>query len=168
MAKFKVQIPRSLLSAWMRDFVYKHIIDNWEKKDEPAFLSSIRERLIYHPDQGYLLRVYANVLKGKLVKASNTPEHDELLLSGLVIVDNQGYLRVANAIYQAIFNQKWLYNVLAASRPYQSEIAKWEDSNFTDTSCLLTGKKLEESKKWQEDKAFEHTKNRRPDLLEEK
>ena len=155
MAKFKVTIPQSLLSAWMRDFVYKHIIDNWEKKDEPAFLSSIRERLIYHPDQGYLLRVYANVLKGKLVKASNTPEHDELLLSGLVIVDNQGYLRVANAIYQAIFNQKWLYNVLAASRPYQSEIAKWEDSNFTDTNCLLTGKKLEESKKWQEDKELD-------------
>lgn len=154
-AKSQVQIPKALLSAWMRDFIYKNIIDNWENKDEPAFLSSIRDRLINHPDQAYLFRVYSQILKGKPIKANHIPEHDELLLSGLIIIDQQGYLKVANPIYQSIFNEQWIYRIVSANRPYQAEITKWEESNFADTTCLLKGNKLDKAKKWQEGKELD-------------
>ncbi|MEQ9238827.1 MAG: AAA-like domain-containing protein [Coleofasciculus sp. E2-BRE-01] len=92
--------------------VRENIIENWEVGDEPEHLRTIRDRIKWSQRQKPLLLLYQQILHQGEVKAKDTPEQMELRLSGLV-VKQQGKLKVANRIYQAVFNQKWLDELFA-------------------------------------------------------
>jgi WD40 repeat protein len=92
--------------------VRENIIENWEVGDEPEHLRTIRDRIRWSQRQKPLLLLYQQILQQGDVKAKDTPEQMELRLSGLV-VKQQGKLKVANRIYQAVFNQKWLDELFA-------------------------------------------------------
>ncbi|NEP48337.1 MAG: hypothetical protein F6K65_05660 [Moorea sp. SIO3C2] len=108
-------------ASWVERIVQTRIIDNWESQDEPEHLRSISARLLsnnlsnkYYADK--LVGLYQQILAGDDVPMDNSEECNELLLSGLV-VNQQGWLRVNNPIYQAIFNPEWVSKQLENIRP---------------------------------------------------
>ncbi|MCF2145299.1 AAA-like domain-containing protein [Desmonostoc muscorum LEGE 12446] len=132
----------------VNELVQNYIIDNWESQDEPEHLRTIRDRLLRNEHKaGRLLGLYQQALhsnKGVLIDGSQ--EQTELRLSGLV-VKQDGYLKVYNPIYQAIFNQTWLRQELDKLRPYSEAINNWLNSQ-QDSYWLLQGKVLDEALGW--------------------
>ncbi len=98
---------------WVEELVRSHIIKNWESKDEPEHLKTIRDRIFRNEQRaGYLLGLYQQILleleAGEIgIAADDSAAQIELLLSGLV-VKHEGFLRIRNPIYQAVFNLNWV------------------------------------------------------------
>ena len=65
-----------------------------------------------------------------------------------MVVKQHGKLRVYNRIYEWVFDDSWVKNVLADLRPYSEAIAAWLDSNCQDESRLLQGQALEDAQIW--------------------
>ncbi len=120
--------PRGGEAEWVEKFVRSHIIENWESKDEPEHLRTIRDRLCRcaernrllqnEPRSVQLLKLYQQILPPPQsppdqggVAANDSPEQMELRLSGLVI-KQQGKLKVCNRIYESVFNQAWVESLL--------------------------------------------------------
>ncbi|NEP12885.1 MAG: CHAT domain-containing protein [Symploca sp. SIO2C1] len=142
--------------------VRSHIIENWERQDEPEHLRTIRDRLLFNEQRaGRLLGIYQQILTSTSltptlqdqVTADASYEQMELRLSGLV-VEQQGKLRVYNPIYQEVFNQTWVEHALADLRPYAEAIAAWLTSNCEDKSRLLRGQALQDAQAWAADKSL--------------
>ncbi|MDJ0746164.1 MAG: CHASE2 domain-containing protein [Xenococcaceae cyanobacterium MO_167.B27] len=110
----------------VREIVNKYLIENWESQDEPPHLKTIRNRLLHHaePSERRLLLLYQRVLRRGKITARNSPEYQELQLSGLV-VQQQGYLRVYNPIYKSVFNQHWVKTQLKAVSTQPLVIPAW-------------------------------------------
>ncbi|MDZ8186876.1 MAG: AAA-like domain-containing protein [Nostoc sp. ChiSLP02] len=128
----KIDLSPNTEAAWLKQLVRSHIIQDWESQDEPQHLRTIRDRLLFFNQQqaGRLLNLYQQILQTEEIEEQNvnrsyslrcaassniqylipnddSPEHTELLLSGLV-EKRQGYLRIKNPIYRAIFNSEWI------------------------------------------------------------
>ncbi len=132
--------------------VYTSIVNNWESQDEPEHLRTISDRLLRNEQAaGRLLAIYQQVLQGIDVATDDSREQIELLLSGLM-VKQQGYLRVKNQIYQAVFNLEWVKKQLAALRPYSQAIDAWSESGQQDESRLLRGQALLDAQAWSQGK----------------
>jgi PAS domain S-box-containing protein len=94
--------------------VRSHIIDNWEFHDEPEHLRTIRDRLLQNPTRAIpLLNLYRQIWQQETVMVADNPDQVELLLSGLVI-KQQDTLNVHNRIYHIIFNDTWIDRTLAS------------------------------------------------------
>jgi len=52
------------------------------------------------------IKLYQQILQKKEIALNNTPEMQELLLSGLVSIQ-EGKLKIFNPIYEAVFNANW-------------------------------------------------------------
>jgi GAF domain-containing protein len=103
-------------TEWVANLVTKEIIENWEAKDEPQHLKTIRDwlchclktdRLLQDQQSTPLLELYQQILDTGEIMIDHSSEQRKLLLSGLVIVQ-QGKLKIYNSIYHAVFNQNWL------------------------------------------------------------
>ncbi len=141
-------IPAGGEAVWVADLVQKRIVDNWEAHDEPEHLKTIRDRILFNEKRASrLLGLYQQILQQRGVAADDTPEQMDLRLSGLV-VRQQGRLRVANRIYQEVFNQNWVEKELASLRPYSENFSAWLASNYQDESRLLRGQALQEALAW--------------------
>ena len=88
----------------------KHIIKDWEDKDNPVHLKHIRDYLL---SDKKLLRLYQKVLKKGEVKFNNSQVQMSLRLSGIVL-KKRDKLVVFNKIYQKIFNLEWVEEQLAS------------------------------------------------------
>ena len=68
-------------------FVRSQIIENWESKDQPEHLKTIRDRVINRSEQraSYLLELYQKIWHKGEITAKSTLEETELQLSGLVV-----------------------------------------------------------------------------------
>lgn len=110
----KVTIPPHQEAKWIGQLVKTKIIDNWESKDEPEHLRSIRDRILGSPHKKTLLNLYQTILRIGEIPVEATPEQMELRLSGLVVKHQEGkiyarpVLRIYNPIYKAVFNHSWL------------------------------------------------------------
>ena len=71
-----------------------------------------------------------------------------------MVVKQHGKLRVYNRIYEWVFDDSWVKNVLADLRPYSEAIAAWLDSNCQDESRLLQGQALEDAQIWADGKSL--------------
>jgi PAS domain S-box-containing protein len=100
-------IPLNSEAQWIQNLVQTAVIDNWEAQDEPEHLRTIRDRLLKSQQSVRLLELYQQVLHQEDIVANDSPEERELLLSGLVI-QQQGYFRVTNRIYESIFDYNWV------------------------------------------------------------
>ncbi|MEW6492768.1 MAG: AAA-like domain-containing protein [Cyanobacteriota bacterium] len=168
---------KSQIAEWVENLVQQRIISNWEAQDEPEHLKTIRDRILFNEKRASrLLGLYQQVLTppsppknkslslsspldkerprevrggtgGGGVPADDSPEQMELRLSGLV-VRQQGQLRVANRIYQEVFNQNWVEKELASLRPYSESFNAWLASNYQDESRLLRGQALQDALAW--------------------
>jgi WD40 repeat protein len=150
----EVVIPAGSEVEWVEQFVRSHIIENWETKDEPEHLKTIRDRLLRDEQRtGRLLGLYQQILQNDQIVANDSPEQMELRLSGLV-VKRDGMLLVYNPIYAQVFNLSWLNQILAQLRPYANALNAWIASDCQDESRLLRGQALQEAKAWADGKSL--------------
>ena len=132
--------------------VQEHILQNWEAKDEPEHLKTIKNRLLRDESQASrLLGIYQRLLHGETVIASNSPRQMELRLSGLVI-NSHGYLQIKNKIYQTIFDQDWVEEQFANLRPYSQKFNQWVSNEENAAQFLLEGIELKAALEWAEKK----------------
>ena len=128
--------------------VRSRLIEDWEAQDVSVHLKTIRDRILIDETQsGRLLGLYELILKAGQVPADGSDEQIQLRLSGLIREEN-GCLRVANPIYQTVFNQDWIDAGLLKLRPYGGAIAAWLASGRQDESRLLQGPDLETARMW--------------------
>ncbi len=136
----------------IQQIVQSKIIDHWESQDDQLHLRTIRDRLKAKKHLTIAtLSIYQQILNGEEVLVDRSPEKMELILSGIVALQD-GRLRVRNPIYQAIFNLEWAEKILASDRSYAPALAKWIASDYQDQSCLLRSDDLREVMKWAENK----------------
>lgn len=106
-------IPAGSEAQNIKNLVRSQIIENWQEKDHPEHLRTIRDRiLLSYNGAESLLRYYQQILRRGEMLADDSPEQEELCLSGLVVKRN-GKLMVQNLIYQSIFNKDWVKGELA-------------------------------------------------------
>ncbi|MBE9116034.1 AAA-like domain-containing protein [Lusitaniella coriacea LEGE 07157] len=100
------------------------ILENWEARDEPPHLKTIRDRLLQNnnnpPGQ---LRLYQQILHQGEILADSSPEQMSLRLSGLAVQLDSGkhypqpVLKAYNRIYESIFNVSWVEEQLRKLDP---------------------------------------------------
>lgn len=135
-------------AVWVEQLVRAHIIENWEARDEPEHLRTIRDRILNNQQRaGRLLVLYQQIWQRGGVAADGSSEQMELRLSGLV-VKQQCQLSVYNPIYVSVFNRRWIDRALANLRPYAEAITAWLTSNCQDESRLLRGERLQKALVW--------------------
>ncbi|MCT7968214.1 AAA-like domain-containing protein [Laspinema sp. D1] len=135
-------------TEWVERLIKTEIIHNWESRDEPAHLRTVRDRLLRNPQRASrLLGCYQQLLQLEAIPADDSPEQTELRLSGLVRI-RDGQLTVSNPIYAAIFNPNWVEKSLFDLRPYAEALEAWLGSDCQDTSRLLRGKALQDARDW--------------------
>ena len=106
-------IPANKEAEWLENLVRTKIIENWEYQDEPEHLKTIRNRLLNITSEPIeLLKTYQRILDGETIFDRDNREIKELLLSGIVIKQQQGKLIINNLIYQKIFDRAWLQQTL--------------------------------------------------------
>jgi hypothetical protein len=112
----EVLAHHSNLTVQIDNLVRAQVVENWESQDEPEHLKTIRNRLFINQKRAViLLEMYQQILQTGSVSTDNSPEQGELLLSGLVIKQQQK-LQVYNPIYAEVFNLDWVSQELATLR----------------------------------------------------
>ncbi len=138
----------SVLAVKLANLVQAEIIDNWVAHDEPPHLRTIRDRLLNREERAsQLLGIYLQILKDGSVDADDSPGQIELLLSGLVVKQNNQLL-VYNEIYKKVFNIDWVEKQLSQIRPYAELLNGWIASDYQDESLLLRGQALQDAQTW--------------------
>jgi adenylate cyclase len=146
-------IPPGKEQYWVEGLVRAHIIQQWESKDDPEHLRTIQNRIQGNGNlAGRMLGIYQQILQEVEIKADESKEKLELLLSGLLI-KQQGLLQIKNKIYQEIFNEAWVKKQLASLRPYAEAFDAWMASQQQDEAQLLRGEALRDALIWSQDKS---------------
>ncbi|MEG5020471.1 AAA-like domain-containing protein [Microcoleus sp. AT8-B5] len=149
-----LKIPPGTEGFFVDSLVRENIINKWESQDEPEHLKTIRDRIIGNEQlTARSLGIYQNLLQFGEVEADDSREQIELLLSGLV-VKHQGFLKVSNPIYQAVFHIQWVEKQLEQLRPYSQAFNAWIASKQTDESRLLRGQSLKDASYWAQGKSL--------------
>ena len=133
---------------WLEQLIRTQIVNNWQTQDEPEHLKTIRDRILGDEQKtGSLLAMYQQILQGGFIPVDNSIEQQELMLSGLII-KQEDKLKVRNQIYQQVFNLSWVKTQLSQLRPYSEALQAWQKSKYTDRSRLLRGQALQDAQKW--------------------
>ena len=142
-------------TAWIADWIQRHIINHWETQDEPTHLRHIRDRILYEGGQqtGRLLGLYQKLLQCGELPADDSREQVTLRFSGLVVRRGDKLL-IYNRIYAKIFDLDWVERALAGLRPYAESFKAWVASGYQDESRLLQGQALEEAQTWAKGKSL--------------
>jgi len=149
-------VPAGDEAKWVEDLVNLQVIEHWEANDEPEHLKTIRDRILSKKRLTIgILALYQQILQKGKVAVDNSPEQMELRLSGLV-VNQDGKLRLYNRIYESIFDQIWVDEVLSNLRPYAKALDAWRASNYQDESQLLQGQQLESALAWAAHKSLSY------------
>lgn len=108
----------------LNNLVSTKIIESWKSQDDPQHLRTIEERI---KDNCFLvekmLTIYQSILQGDDVKINNSYEQKQLLLSGLVVKE-QNKLKIYNPIYKKVFNEDWVAKQLETVRDVKTLRAK--------------------------------------------
>ncbi|NEP43291.1 MAG: hypothetical protein F6K35_30340, partial [Okeania sp. SIO2H7] len=141
------------ISPNISEIVKSYTIENWEERDNPEHLRTIRDRILHNQQRtGRLLGLYQKILTSTVtVNVDNSVEYNQLRLSGLVVQKNKN-LEIYNPIYKEIFNQQWVESEIDKLRPYSEAINAWLRSRRQDKSRLLRGQALKEALDWGRDK----------------
>ena len=141
-------------AAWVERVVRSEVIENWESRDEPEHLRTIRDRLLANEQRaGRLLILYQQILQNSHLPANNSLEQTQLRLSGIAVKRNSR-LQPSNRIYQEVFNFDWVEKTLASLRPYSESFKAWAATGGRDKSRLLRGRALEEARDWANGKSL--------------
>ncbi|MEM1168759.1 MAG: AAA-like domain-containing protein [Cyanobacteria bacterium P01_H01_bin.35] len=149
-----VTIPPGQEAFWVESIIRTKVLHNWESQDEPEHLRTIKNRIEYYPEKlGRLLGIYNEILLEKEIKADDSREQIQLILSGLVVKES-GFMKVRNQIYKEVFNLEWVNQKLSLLRPYNQTFDAWIESGKQDSSRLLTGNALVDAQLWANGKSL--------------
>ena len=152
--KEKKYIPSGEEAKWIENWVWEKIIENWQARDEPEHLKTIRNRILIDEKRaGILLGFYQKICQVGEINPDGSREEMEILIAGLV-VNQQGKLIVYNRIYREVFNLDWVEKNLAFLRPYSEAINYWLASHRQDDSRLLRGQALKDALAWSAGKSL--------------
>jgi WD40 repeat protein len=141
---------------WVDRLVRSHLLEDWEDRDRPEHLKTIRTRLLDEQRATNLQRLlgeYQHLLEQQKIPLNDSPEQTKLLLSGLVVKQGS-VLVVRNPIYREIFNLSWVEKELSRLRPYAEALRQWVNSDCSDESHLLRGKALQAALGWSEGRSL--------------
>ncbi|MDJ0717885.1 MAG: AAA family ATPase [Prochloraceae cyanobacterium] len=103
-----IPLPEGNEKPWVEKLIYSKIIEDWEAKDMPEHLTSIRARLLSPQSSTLqLLKLYQQILDSGEVHYRKSLIEKELLLTGLIRLKKQ-LLCVYNRIYETVFNRDWV------------------------------------------------------------
>jgi tetratricopeptide (TPR) repeat protein len=93
----------------VRQIVKQDIIANWQTQPDGEPLRELQQQILYnqHCQPSQLLRLYGKILKQEEIDATGNAELAELIRLGLVVKRGK-QVKVANRIYQAVFNRDWI------------------------------------------------------------
>lgn len=114
-------IPTNKEAEWLENLVQDKIINNWEAQDQPEHLRTIRDRLLNSQKRQQLLTLYQQILEQREVTITDSPEEQELRLSGLVIKQD-GFLKTHNRIYELIFDLSWVQSHLSITDSFSGNL----------------------------------------------
>lgn len=141
---------KSQIAGWVENAVQTQIIDNWEVKDEPPHLKTIRDRILRSGQRTEtLLKIYQQILIARDsdsqagIPADESLEQMELRLSGLVVKWG-GYLSVYNKIYASVFNQNWTKKALAALQPDFKQLVAHQEQKVLSLLSNIEGKDFDD------------------------
>lgn len=120
----------------IKKLVESEVIKDWESKDEPEHLRTIRDRLLRSEEPVVpLLQTYYQILQGKTINADDSNNvHLKLRLSGLVTKE-KGRLKVSNPIYERVFDDRWVQEQLERSGvTLPPIIPEWATAVFTSAA----------------------------------
>jgi tetratricopeptide (TPR) repeat protein len=115
----EIFIPAGQENWLVQQIVQNQLLENWETQVGTEFIKKIGDGLLRNQEQETieLLNLYRQILQQGEVPARDTPEEAKLLKLGLVI-KQQNHLKVANRIYEKIFNLDWVEEKLIALYPF--------------------------------------------------
>ncbi|MEQ8972214.1 MAG: AAA-like domain-containing protein [Coleofasciculus sp. C1-SOL-03] len=126
---------KAKVSAWIEHLIQTQVIENWEAFDEPEHLRTIRNRLLKcgqrHPE---IIYIYQQILQDGQITANDSRPQMELRLTGLVVKQNS-QLQVYNPIYQSVFSEQWVQQILP-SLPQPVSFAKQNHEGELDLDTL--------------------------------
>ncbi|MBD2167971.1 tetratricopeptide repeat protein [Calothrix membranacea FACHB-236] len=133
-------IPAGAEAAKVQQLVQTHLINNWENQIASEHLQTIRDGIISNQESDALslLELYQQIWQQGEIVANQSPEQAELLDLGL-IVQQQDKLRVANRIYQLVFDRQWIERELEAI--LHPAMAKTAINNSTSSVTAFSGAK---------------------------
>lgn len=136
---------------WVEDLVKGQLIENWQKIE---ILKEINEKIKEKDEKQrfWLLVTYGKILEQGKVESSGSSEEQQLLDIGLV-VKRPHYLKIANRIYENVFNQRYIEDMLPNIREYWGKLALWLIHN--NDKYLLSPEELESTLKSLEDQNLE-------------
>ncbi len=135
--------PQGAEDKWVENLVRSHIIKNWQ---EIEILKEIDEKIKEKDEQQcfWLLVTYGKILEQGKEERSGSLEEQQLLYIGLVI-KRPHYLKIANRIYENVFNQGYIEDMLPNIREYWGKLALWLIKN--NDEYLLSPEELESTLK---------------------
>ena len=96
--------------------VRAEIVGDWKVKDQQEHFKTIQDRILNNKEVRFqILELYKKLLLSSEIGEDESYEQIVLRLSGLVI-KREGKLRIANRIYEAIFNYRWAEEMLEQLR----------------------------------------------------
>lgn len=137
---------------WVSQLIQERIIHNWESKDNPEHIRTIRDRMLLDECFSTInLSNYGRILSSpnEALDLKNVGDYRRLYLTGLIAIYD-GYATPRTKVYRRVFNEEWLTLQLESRRPYAQNIKAWQTSS--DDKWLLSGEELEQAVLWSENK----------------
>ena len=129
---------------WVENLIHTQIVRNWEARDEPPHLRTVRDRLLHSGENPHaMLKLYRKILQQGEILADDRPEQINLRLSGLVI-KIAGKLKVFNRLYASIFDRRWLTKALADIEPDFIQTVASQEQKLLSMLSIMDGKSFDE------------------------
>jgi hypothetical protein len=126
----KVFIEVGQEAVYIKDLVRNRIVDRWQNQVAADHLLHVRDYIFenqnHHPVT--ILKFYKQIWEIGEIPAQNSSLEAELLNIGL-IVKEEGKLRVANRIYQSVFDRDWVEEEVLKFTGSQNKVG---DRNLSD------------------------------------
>ena len=122
----------------VKNLVKNSFIDNWKTQKTAEYIRTVADSLINNQkcSPELLLKTYRKILVRGEIATNRSPEQQELVNLGIAIVNNYR-LKVANPIYQYVFNLNWIEEQLLKIRQPQIQAQANIDKNSTQPITKL-------------------------------
>ncbi|MEM7758916.1 MAG: hypothetical protein AAF298_12440 [Cyanobacteria bacterium P01_A01_bin.40] len=123
-------------------FVEGSLIRKWQTSEAAEHIRYLKQNLVNSSncEPSLLLQVYREILLSGNQPYRETPEQNELLQLGLVVRE-ENYVRVANLIFQQVFNQEFIAQKLSQQQaisttitPLKTELKATNITEYTPTA----------------------------------
>jgi GAF domain-containing protein len=129
---------------FIQQYIQDKIIKNWESRDEPPHLRTVRDRILHSGENTLpILKLYQNILQNGGVDLDDSPEQIALRLSGLAI-KKFDQLQVFNQIYAAVFDWEWLTKAIADRQPDFLQIVAKQEQKLLSMLNVMDGKSFDD------------------------